>query len=56
MMEKKDVRRYHVHWIGEVEMAVCKCLWPLVQVSDFDCDIMFKHVKRWHRCINVLGD
>jgi hypothetical protein len=56
MMEKQDVGYYHLHRIDEVEMGVCKCLWLLVQVSDFDCDIIFKHMKRWHRCISVFGD
>jgi len=49
MMEKQGERPYHLHRTDEVEMAVCKCLWLLVQVSDFDCDIIFKLVTRWHR-------
>ena len=48
IMEKQDVGPHQFHRNGKVEMAVCKWLWLLVQVPDFDHDIIFKLAKRWH--------
>jgi hypothetical protein len=56
IMEKQHLGAYQFYSNDEVEMAVCKWLCLSVQVPDFDCDIIFKLVKSWHKCIIVLGD